>query len=673
MKNRQLLFGAAYYPEYLPYDREEQDFQMMRRAGMNVIRIAESTWSTLEPQDGRFCFSLLDRTLQRAQQAGLQVILGTPTYAIPPWLAKKHPEFLVVTEKGQAHYGHRQLMDLANPDFRFYAERVIRALLAHAAKHPAVIGFQLDNETKHYHTASVWVQRLFRSYLMQKFHTPQQLNRAFGLAYWSNAIEDWNDFPDMRGCVNAGLACEFDRFRRSLAADYLKWQAELVNAYKRPAQFIVHNFDFEWKTFGTPPAPDGYSYGVQPDINHLEASAALTVCGADIYHPTQDKLTGAEIAFCGDSTRCLKQKNYLVCETQAQAFPAWTPYPGQLRLQAYSHLATGANGMLYWHWGTTYNGVETYWRGLLGQDYAENPPYREACVIGREWEHLGDKLYGLQKNNRIALVVDTLSLHALRWFPTGKELSYNDVVRWMYDALYTENMECDVVDIHGLDFSRYHMLVVPALYCASEETLEKLDQFVNAGGVLVSSFRSFVADEQLSVWADTPPHRLARCFGMHYCQYTLPHNVTLQGEPVLDWMELLVPDSAETVAQYTHPVWGAYAGITRAKYGTGTAYYIGCHTTEKLLKSVFAQAAEDAGLTAEIPQTSFPVILRSGSTAGGERWHYLLHYSRQSRQWCCAYPRVKDLLTNQVFCRGETVPLAAWDVRILQDVPEQNS
>ena len=108
--------------------------------------------------------------------------------------------------------------------------------------------------------------------------------------------------------------------------------------------------------FGADIAQDGYSYGIQPDLNHYEASKAVTIAGTDIYHPTQDELTGAEIAFGGDEIRCLKRKNYLVLETQAQGFKNWTPYPGQLRLCAYSHLASGAMGLLYWNWHSIHNG-----------------------------------------------------------------------------------------------------------------------------------------------------------------------------------------------------------------------------------------------------------------------------------------------------------------------------
>lgn len=667
METQKLLFGAAYYPEYLPYDRIDTDFAMMKQAGMNTVRIAESTWSTLEPRDGEFDFSYLDRTLAAAEAAGIKVVVGTPTYAIPPWLAKEHPEVMVLTKRGRELYGRRQAMDIMAPAFRFHAERVIRTLLKHTADRPNVIGFQIDNETKHYDTASESVQKLFREYLIQKFRTTENLNRAFGLAYWSNSIRDWDDLPDMSGCVNGGLACEFDRFRRSLAAGYLKWQASIVSEYKRPDQFITQNFDFEWRRIGADVAQDGCSYGVQPDINHLEASEAVTVCGADIYHPSQDNLTGAEIAFCGDSTRCLKQKNYFVLETQAQAFKEWTPYPGQLRLQAYSHLASGARGVLYWNWHSIHNGLETYWKGLLSHDFASNPAYEEACRIGSEWGKLGRKLCGLKKKNQIALVVDNLSLDALKWFPIDPELSYNDVVRWMYDCLYESNMECDVVDVNGLNPEKYRMIVTPALYCANEETVAGLAKFVERGGVLVSSFKSFVADEQLSVWPDTLPHHLSDCFGFHYSQCTAPRKTTLLGREVDYWAELLIADRAETLARYEHRYWGAYAGITRGAYGKGRAYYIGCYTAKETLKEILQKAAADAGLTAGIPKAAWPVIVRSGKAAGGARMHYLLHYSENVEKWECPYSCATDLLTGEVFQKGDGIPLKAWDVRVLEE------
>ena len=186
-----------------------------------------------------------------------------------------------------------------------------------------MIGFQLDNETKYYGTAGKNVQLGFVKYLREKFHNDlDALNHEFGLDYWSNRINAWEDFPDVRGTINGSLGAEFEKYQRSLVEEFLGWQAAIVSEYKREDQFITHNLDFEWR---------GYSYGVQPDVNHFKCAKHLTMAGTDIYHPTQDHLSGAEIAFGGDLIRCLKNDNYLVLETEAQGYPGWTPYDGQLQ------------------------------------------------------------------------------------------------------------------------------------------------------------------------------------------------------------------------------------------------------------------------------------------------------------------------------------------------------
>ena len=670
MKKEKLMFGVAYYPEYMPSDRMERDFEMMRDAGINTIRVAESTWSTLEPEDGRFDFTWIDRILSEAKKWEMDVIVGTPTYAIPSWLAKKDPGIMVKNKDGQKKYGHRQIFDLLNPTFRFHAERVIRKLTARTAPHDCVVGFQVDNETKHYDNYGREIQEQFVEYLKEKFGTTENLNRIFCLAYWSNSICDWDQFPDMAGCINGGLAGEFEKFQRKIASDYLAWQAEIIREYKREEQFITHNLDFEWKKFGADIAQDGYSYGVQPGICHYEAAKCLTKLGADIYHPTQDDLTGAEIGFGGDSIRSLKQENYFILECQAQAFKYWTPYPGQLRLQAYSHLASGADGISYWNWHSIHNSFETYWKGLLSHDMRENPTYKEACIIGKEWEKIGKHLIHLKKNNKTALLIDNTTLTALKWFPVDRDLSYNDVVRWMYDSLYEMNIECDVVDVNGLDADRYQMIVTPALYCASEKLLEKLEVFVKKGGVLVSSFKSFVADEYSNVYAEKQPHRLHECFGISYNQFTEPGRAKIMGTELKYFAELLKTDKAESLADYEHKYWGKYAGITKNRYGEGTAYYVGCYTEKTVLKEIFRQAADDAGIKETGMENQWPVILRRGVNQYGKKICYVLNYSEEERSIRCIGDKVTDLLTGEVFSREDEISLGDWNLRILEEEKE---
>lgn len=510
------------------------------------------------------------------------------------------------------------------------------------------------------------MQKAFLEYLKEKFETPEALNQAFYLHFWSNAIYSWDDFPDIRGCCNGGLSSEFSVFQRKQAADYLMWQAQVIEEYKREDQFITHNFDYEWKKFGAEIAQDGYSHGVQPDINHYEASKALTVVGTDIYHPTQDELTGVEIAYGGDEMRCLKGKNYLVLEAQAQGFKNWTPYPGQLRLHAYSHLASGANGLFYWNWHSIHNGYEAYWKGILSHDMKENPAYHEIGKIGSEWQKIGDRLYGLKKENKAAVVIDTHSLDALKWFPVDKDLSYNDILHWIYNALYEMNIECDVVDVQALHPENYRMIITPALYSVSEETVKDLHGFVEQGGVLVSTFRSFIADRYLSIYPNLQPYGLTDCFGMFYQQYTEPGRMTVEGKPVRYYVELLQVKEAEILASYEHRYWGKYAAVTKNRFRNGYAYYIGAFLEKEQLKEVLYKAALDAEIP--VPGYQWPIIVRSGENKNGNKLHYLLHYSGEKKTVLCPYEKVKELLTGAVYQKGDEIVLNDWDVKILEEM-----
>jgi beta-galactosidase len=219
-----LRYGVAYYDEYMPCDRLTQDIELMLAAGINTVRIAESTWSTMEPQSGVFDFTSIDRVLDAMQVAGIDVIIGTPTYAVPTWLVRLHPEVLAITPAGPGQYGARQNMDITCPAYLFHAERVIRALLAHVCDHPAVIGYQADNETKHYNTCGPNVQAQFVAWMQQKFTSLDELNARYGLDYWSNRINAWEDFPSVNGTINGSLKAEFQAFQRQLVTDFLAWQ-----------------------------------------------------------------------------------------------------------------------------------------------------------------------------------------------------------------------------------------------------------------------------------------------------------------------------------------------------------------------------------------------------------------------------------------------------------------
>ena len=383
-------------------------------------------------------------------------------------------------------------------------------------------------------------------------------------------------------------------------------------------------------------------------------------------------------------TRSLKRDNYLVLETEAQGYPGWTPYKGQLRLQAYSHLANGANSVMYWHRHSIHNSFETYWRGLLSHDMQENAPYREACIIGNEFSRLGSHLVNLKKKNDVAILVSNEALTALKWFGIeataagDNGIGYNDVVRWLYDALFKMNIECDFVWPESDNFDEYKAIFVPALYAAPDELLERLKQYTANGGTLVATFKTAFANENVKVSHEMQPHILSKCFGISYQQFTFPKNTGLLGSIINGtakgadeeaeakvFMELLMPQEAEVLASYDHYNWKEYAAITKNHYGKGTAIYIGCMTDDNTLKAVITEALNSAEV--EIPEYNWPVIIRKGSNDLGKCVRYILNYSAEEQNVVYHGANGTELFSGEAVQDGETVTVSPWNVKIVEE------
>ena len=679
---KQILYGAAYYYEYLPYDRLQEDITMMKDANINLVRIGESTWSTYEPQEGTFDFSTIHKVLNAMYEAKINVIIGTPTYAIPTWLAKKYPEVMITDKEGKRSYGARQIFDITHPTYRYFSEIIIRKMLQETASHPAVIGFQVDNETKHFDTSSQNVYIGFQKYLKEKFHNDiEKFNAAYGLDYWSNRINAWEDFPPINTTINGSLGAAFEEYKRGLVTEFLNWQVNIVNEYKQENQFVTNNFDFEWR---------GQSYGIQPAVNHFQASKLFDVISIDVYHPSQDDLTGIEIAFCGDVARSTKGKNYIVMETEAQAFKHWTPYPGQLRLQAYSHIASGANAIEYWHWHSIHNSFETYWKGLLSHDFRPNPVYNEAKQIGKELQSYGSHFLNTSKKNKVAFIVSNNSLTAVDFFPYKEALfdnkrsdhQYNDILRSYYDALYKLNIEADILQIGDCRIDNYDLLIVPSLYSVGEADLKILNQFVKNGGNILYSFRSGFTNENVKVYTHVQPSIISEACGIEYELFVEPNNITISGtsklpsinqDNILYWMELLTPTTGNVLAYYNHPYWGKYAAITENSYGKGHAYYVGTYLNEHAITELYKYILKSANLWTSRQNTSFPIINKTLYTLNGEMLDFYFNYSNNSKKVIFNSSTGTSLFNKKQLSQDDDFELDPWDLQIFIVNADQNA
>lgn len=661
-----ILYGASYYWDYMPYERLDRDVELMEKAGLNFVRLGESSWGVLEPADGVFDFGWLRRVLDRVHRAGIKVILGTPTYSIPAWLYKEHPEIQVKQANQPRYtYGLRQMTDMTHPVYRRYAERIIRRLVAEFRDHPAVIGYQLDNESHPSGTADAHVQAAFREHLRRKFKTPESLNRAWGLNYWGQRIASFDELPPRDGALNPGYKLEWERFEQGIAADFLGWQAGIVRELMRPDQFVTHDF----------------VGGLPGDVDQTGVAPFLDVPAVNVYMGLQDDMDGEFIAYCGDINRSLKGTNYLVTETTAQTtgwdsraqFP---PYDGQLRLAVYANVLSGADLVAYWHWHSLHYGQETYWKGVLGHDLEPGRVYDEVSRTAHELRRVGPVLAGLKKRNRVAILYSLDSRLGLDFMPFDAGVGYMAVLDQMFRALYRLNIETDFVFPGSRNLADYDLVLVPPLYVAGDELLGRLAEYVQGGGHVLMAFKSGFADENSTVRWTTMPGPLRGPCGFLYREFTsLKTPLPLKGDPfragagnaVSIWAEYLVPESAQALAWYDHPVFGHYPAITRNKYGKGTLTYEGTFLSDPLQEKVIAEVLFAAGIPLEDAGLPAGVRVKHAVLADGTHVHAFLNFTAKPQNFACHYRASAEILSGRKAARSETITLGPWDLAIIRE------
>jgi beta-galactosidase len=667
----------------MPYERLDKDVELMQKAGITVVRLGESTWSSFEPRDGDFQFAWMDRVLDRLHQARIGIIFGTPTYSIPPWLYHRHPEIAVTqlgareplgpdryqtayfSTKPKGAYGPRQNVDLTHPTYRWYAERLIRRLLGHYKDHPAIIGFQVDNETHPNSSNSRGMYAAFVNHLKEKFGSVERLNKLWGFAYWGQLVSGWDDFPAREGILNPGYKLEWERYQRRTVTDFLRWQAAIVREYAKPHHFVTHN----------------WPGGLRAEVDQYEVAQFLDVAAVNPYHTVQDRLDGSGLHFSGDLARSLKRANYFVTETNAQTIgwdsrTQFPPYDGQLRLNAYSHIAAGASLVAYWHWHSLHYGQETYWKGLLSHDLEPNRVYEEAARIGAELKTVGPRLVGFQPRNQVAILVSLDSHHGIQFMPFDDRVNYMTILHQMYQALYRLRVGVDFVFPEQQDWSGYKVLLVPPLYIASDELLERVAAFVHSGGHAVVSFKSGFANEYSTVRWQRAPGPLRQAAGFSYQEFsTLAQPVPLKGDPfnagqdnrVDVWAEMLLPETCETLAVYDHHFFSRYPAITRNRHGRGTLTYEGTYLSGALQEKVILGVLELAGLAGPDQKLPPPVLVRHGASNAGRPTRYYLNYSGQPQNFAYPYAAGNEILTGAPVRRAQILRLAPWDLAIIEE------
>jgi beta-galactosidase len=689
-----VLFGAAYYHEYQPAPRLDEDFRLMAEAGFSVIRVGESVWSTWEPDDGVFDLDWLQPVLDHAQQHGIAVVLGTPTYAVPMWLARRYPEINVERSTGRPMgWGARQEIDYSHPAFRFHAERVIRKIVARYAEHPAVIGYQVDNEPGNEIIHNRGVFQRFVDHLRRTYGTVEALNEAWGLTYWSHRLSTWADLwtPDANAQPQYDLA--WRRFQAELTTEFIAWQAGIVREYARPDQFITTCISYE-----------------RPTVADEALTRALDVTAGNPYYRMQDGLalpddTRADQAWTttgvwslyatGDRMYASKQAPFLVTETNAQAIGTpWSnepAYDGQWRQAAWALVSRGANMIEYWHWHTLHAGTETYWGGILPHSQEPGRVYRELAALGAEFAAAGDRVTGLVPDRDVMILFSNDSKWAQQEYPSlsrdGREpdrRSFQTVTDAFARGAFDAGLQggrvhpCQLAATTPQEYAARHpVLVAAAFTIAGDDELRWLEQYAAAGGHLVVGIRTGYEDEEGRARLQRKPALLAEAAGVWYDEFSnlaAPIAVTpgdgfdLPADAAATrWADGLQAQDAQVLAGYAHPHFRQFAAVTTRVHGAGRITQVGTVPNPALARALMSWVVEHAPGSPPLgswrPATPTQTVT-SATNRHGQKVRFVHNWSWEPSTFPLPAP-VVDAVTGAETAAGTDLELGAWDVRVL--------
>ncbi|MGW5429847.1 beta-galactosidase [Streptomyces sp. NPDC004059] len=659
-----LAYGGDYNPEQWPEEVWAEDMRLMREAGVNLVSVGIFSWALLEPAEGVYDFSRLDKVLDLLHENGIAADLATPTAAPPAWFFRAHPEALPVDRDGRAlSYGSRQTFCPSSPAYREAALRIAGALAERYADHPSLRMWHVHNEYG-CHNAACYCDTSaasFRRWLRARYGDDlAALNDAWGTRFWSQWYYDWEEIlpPRATGAVpNPTHQLDWRRFCSEELLSLCTAERDVLRAAAPsiPATtnfMVMFNFDA---------------------LDYWRWAPELDIVSNDHYLMSTDPESEIDIALSGDLTRSLAGGPWLLMEHSTGAVN-WQPVnrakkPGELRRNALAHVARGADGIAYFQWRQSKAGAEQWHSAMVPHAGTDSRIWRDVVRLGADLRALAE-VRGSASPAEVAIVWDWDARWALELpsQPSG-ELRYADLVRAWYEPLWRSGVAADFVRPQG-DLSAYRLVLVPNLYLVDDEGAANLSSFAERGGTLAVGFHSGAVDENGHVRLGGYPGAFREVLGVRSDEPfpLLPGEQVALSGAVPDgaagtlWSERLRLEGAEAVASYADGPLAGVPAVTRRPHGTGAAWYLATLPDPATLAALLDRVRGEAGV--EPVRTAPPgveVVRRRGPEAD---YLFVIDHAGQGAELPVA-PGSSELLTGKE--TAGTVTVAPGDVAVVRE------
>ncbi len=620
--NSLMPVGAYYYPEHWPEEEWERDLKKMAELGFQFTHIGEFAWSRMEPEEGRYDFSWVDRVLELAGQYGLKVILCTPTPTPPAWLTHKHPEILAVNESlVRQQHGGRLHAIYDHPIYLRYVEKIITLLGERYGDHPSVVGWQLDNEP-HFgpiYDYSEFAVARFPVWLQKKYRTIDELNRSWGTSFWSQTYNTFEQIPlpNKNTKAHAGNPhawLDFARFTADRLAGALRFQAELLRKTISEDQWITTNYAY----YKFLPATDPFL-----NKNDLDFASHTMYLTSGHLNDEGGSLafrlgSGLELSFSNELARSVNGYTGIMELQPGQI--NWgrinpQPLPGAVRMWGWHAFALGDRFLCTYRFRQPLFGAEQTHKGIIETDGVSlsrgGEEYRQ--LIGEI-----DSLSRLKVEKRIPERYSSRKT-AFLWNPDnlidiGNHRHHADFDPWQHIYSYyahLKSMGCAVTFVReqeDLNPDQYPFMVVAAYQLMSRELIAKLRQYVQQGGHLIMSCRSGKKDPNGHLWKARNQEPIWELIGASIPEFdhlpaAYPGMVESNGEQYkwYQWGDWLEPfKGTKILARYADQFYKGAAAVVSRQLGRGSVTYIGVYTRDgKLEKKIINDTYRQAGRVVE--------------------------------------------------------------------------
>ncbi|PCE22977.1 beta-galactosidase [Paraburkholderia acidicola] len=504
-----MRLGVCYYPEHWPETMWKDDAARMRALGIDYVRIAEFAWSRIEPSPGEYQWDWLDRAVGVLGDAGLKVVMCTPTATPPKWLIDRFPDILPVGADGRVRgFGSRRHYDFSSPSYFEAARTICRAVATRYGRHPAVAFWQTDNEFGCHHTVvsySPAAASRFRSWLRERYGNIDALNTAWGTVFWSMEYRSFEEIDPPIGTVteaHPSHRLDYRRFASDEVVRFNRMQVDIIRAHS-PGRPVAHNF-----------------MQLFTEFDHYKVAADLEIAAWDSYPlgALEEQWFAPDIkakwlrtghpdfaSFNHDVYRGMSALPFWVMEQQpgpvnwAQWNPA--PLPGMVRLWSWEAFAHGAGCVSYFRWRQAPFAQEQMHAGL-------NTPDNRLDIGGLEASTVAQEIDAVLKADGVMPVVAKVALiwdYEAKWLfeihPQGADFHYPRFAFEYYSALRSLGLDVDVIP-SSAPLDGYSMIVVPPLPVVPTGFAAKL---AASGAQVVLGPRSGSKTESLTIPGTLPP------------------------------------------------------------------------------------------------------------------------------------------------------------------------